>query len=183
MQMRPLQIRTEHIPVDFQISEGHVPTGFSIAMQKALSQGEIRLASDNPREQPILDYRYLTDPFDLERMRGAVRLCAELSARPEYAPARMSRLSPTDDVLEDDDALDAWLIANVLTQHHSSGTCKMGPDTDSMAVVDQRFGVHGFDNLMVVDASIMPDVVRANTNASTIMIAEKAADLIRGVSS
>ena len=183
MQMRPLQIRTEHIPVDFQISEGHIPTGFSIAMQKALSQGEIRLASADPGDQPILDYRYLTDPFDRERMRGAVRLCAEISAMPEYAPAKMSRLSPSDEVLADDDALDAWLMANVLTQHHSSGTCKMGPDSDPMAVVDQRCRARGFDNLFVVDASIMPDVVRANTNASTIMIAEKAADLIRGIAS
>ena len=152
-------------------------------MQKALSQGEIRLASADPREQPILDYRYLTDSFDLERMRGAVRLCAQISAMPEYAPARMNRLSPSDEVLADDDALDNWLKANVLTQHHSSGTCKMGPASDPMAVVDQRCRVRGFDNLMVVDASIMPDVIRANTNATTIMIGEKAADLIRGLAS
>ena len=181
MQMRPLQIRTEHIPADFRITDGHIPTGFSIAMQKALSRGELRLASSDPNDQPILDYRYLTDQFDRERMRGAVRLCAELSAMPEYAPARMSRLSPTDEVLENDDSLDAWLLANVLTQHHSSGTCKMGPDADPMAVVDQNCKVRGFDNLMVVDASIMPDVVRANTNASTIMIAEKVSDILRGI--
>ena len=93
----------------------------------------------------------------------------------------MTRLSPPDDLLADDDALDAWLKANVLTQHHSSGTCKMGPSSDPMAVLDQRCRVHGFDNLMVVDASIMPDVIRANTNATTIMIAEKAADLIKGI--
>ena len=183
MQMRPLQIRTEHIPADFQISEDSVPTGFSIAMQKALSQGEIRLASADPRDQPILDYRYLTDPFDRERMRGAARLCAEISAMPEYAPARMSRLSPTDDILADDDTLDAWLLENVLTQHHSSGTCKMGPDSDPMAVVDQHCRVRGLDNLMVIDASVMPDVVRANTNATTIMIAEKTADLIINLAS
>ena len=183
MQMRPLQIRTEHIPADFQISEDSVPTGFSIAMQKALSQGEIRLASADPRDQPILDYRYLTDPFDRERMRGAARLCAEISAMPEYAPARMSRLSPTDDILADDDTLDAWLLENVLTQHHSSGTCKMGPDSDPMAIVDQHCRVRGLDNLMVIDASVMPDVVRANTNATTIMIAEKTADLIINLAS
>ena len=175
MQMRPLQIRTEHVPPDFQISTGHTPTGFSIAMQKALSHGEVRLASADPAEQPVLDYRYLVDPFDRERMRGAVRLCAEISAMPEYAPAQMSRLSPSDDVLASDDALDAWLLANVMTQHHSSGTCKMGPASDPMAVVDQGGRVHGLSGLMVVDASIMPDVVRSNTNATTIMIAEKVA--------
>ena len=130
-------------------------------------------------DQPILYYRYLTDAFDLERMRGAVRLCAEISAMPEYAPANMKRLSPPDDILADDDALNAWLMENVVTQHHSSGTCKMGPSSDPMAVVDPGCHVHGVDNLMVVDASIMPDVVRANTNATTIMIAEKIAAEIR----
>ena len=179
MQMRPLQIRTEHIPADFDLSPGHIPTGFSIAMQKALSVGELRLSSSDPNDQPKLDYRYLTDPFDLERMRGAVRLCADISAMPEYAPANMTRLNPPDEVLASDDALDAWLLENVVTQHHSSGTCKMGPATDPMAVVDPGCRVHGLEGLMVVDASIMPDVVRANTNASTIMIAEKIAEEIR----
>ena len=181
MQMRPIQIRTEHVPPNFDISYGHTPTGFSIAMQKALSQGEIRLVSADPHDQPNLDYQYLADPFDRERMRGAVRLCAEITDMSEYNPAQMSRLSPTDEILASDDALDRWLLANVATQHHSSGTCKMGPSSDPMAVVDQRCHVHGLGSLMVVDASIMPDVVRSNTNATTIMIAEKIADAIRGI--
>ena len=179
MQMRPLQIRTEHVPPDFSLTPGHTRTGFSIAMQKALSVGELRLASASPADQPVLDYRYLTDPFDRERLRGAVRLCVEISAMPEYAPALMSRLSPTDDVLASDEALDAWLLENVVTQHHSSGTCKMGRSSDPLAVVDPSCRVRGVDNLRVVDASIMPDVVRANTNATTIMIAEKIAAEIR----
>ena len=179
MQMRPLQIRTEHIPLDFDLSPGHVPTGFSIAMQKALSVGELHLSSPDPKDQPNLDYRYLADPFDRERMRGAVRLCAEISAMPEYTPGNMTRLNPTDEILASDEALDTWLLENVVTQHHSSGTCKMGPVSDLMAVVDPNCHVHGLAGLMVVDASIMPDVVRANTNATTIMIAEKVADKIR----
>ena len=134
----------------------------------------------DPNDQPILDYRYLTDAFDLERMRGAVRLCAEISAMPEYAPANMTRLSPQPTTfLPTTRPSDAWLMENVVTQHHSSGTCKMGPSSDPMAVVDPGCRVHGVDNLMVVDASIMPDVVRANTNATTIMIAEKIAAEIR----
>ena len=88
------------------------------------------------------------------------------------------RITPTEDDLASDDMLDAWLLANVGTQHHSSGTCKMGPASDPMAVVDQRLKVHRLSSLRVVDASIMPDVVRANTNATTIMIAEKAAEWI-----
>ncbi len=87
----------------------------------------------------------------------------------------MTRLDPTDDVLSDDEALNNWLLENVRTQHHSSGTCKMGPSSDPMAVVNPQCEMHAIDNLMVVDASIMPDVIRANTNATTIMIAEKIA--------
>ena len=88
------------------------------------------------------------------------------------------RVNPTDEDLLSDDDLDNWLLRNVYTQHHSSGTCKMGPDDDPMAVVDQYCRVRGLMGLRVVDASVMPDVIRANTNATTIMIAEKVADWI-----
>jgi choline dehydrogenase len=71
------------------------------------------------------------------------------------------------------------MLANVTTQHHSSGTCKMGPAADPMAVVDQYCRVHGLEGLRVVDASVMPDVIRANTNATTMMIAERVADWIK----
>ena len=175
MHMRPIQIRTEHVPVDFDPSQRSTPTGFSIALQKAVGKGELRLASVDPHDQPILDYRYLSEPLDAERLRGAVRLCAEISEMPEYAPAKMRRLDPTDDVLSDDDALNGWLLENVRTQHHSSGTCKMGPSSDRMAVVSPRCEMYAVEGLMVVDASVMPDVIRANTNATTIMIAEKIA--------
>ena len=177
MQVRPLQIRTEHVPVGFQYTDGSVPTGFSIALQKAVSKGEIRLQSDDPTEHPILDYHYLSAPYDLERMRESVRLCAELTSRDEFAGI-VKRFSPNDEILLNDDALSNWILSNVSTQHHSSGTCKMGPVSDLMSVVDPYCKVHGLDNLMVVDASVMPDVVRANTNATTIMIAEKIADQI-----
>ena len=110
MHMRPITIRTEHVPVDFDPSQRSSPTGFSIALQKAVGSGELRLASADPHEQPILDYRYLSEPFDAERLRGAVRLAAEISSMPEYEPARMRRLDPTDEVLADDDALNKWLL-------------------------------------------------------------------------
>ena len=175
MHMRPISIRTEHVPIDFDPTIRASPTGFSIALQKAVGKGELRLATANPHDQPILDYRYLSEPFDAERLRGAVRLAAHLSELPEYAPAKMRRITPTDDQLADDDALNDWLLENVRTQHHSSGTCKMGPSSDPMAVVNPKCEMHAIENLMVVDASIMPDVIRANTNATTIMIAEKIA--------
>ena len=178
MQVRPLQLRTEHVPVDFKYSDGSTPTGFSVALQKAVSKGEIHLKSADPGQQPILDYHYLSHPYDLERMREAVRLCVELTSTKEFQAGIVKRLSPSDEILLSDDDLNQWILSNVSTQHHSSGTCKMGPSSDLMSVVDSNCNVQGLDNLMVVDASIMPDVVRANTNATTIMIAEKIADQI-----
>ena len=77
-----------------------------------------------------------------------------------------------------EDLLNIWLKQNVRTSHHLSGTCKMGPDSDDMAVVNQYGKVHGFDNLRVADASVMPDCVRANTNVPTMMIGERIADFI-----
>ena len=176
MQMRPLHVRTEHMPINFELTSDITPTGFSIALQKALSSGELRLNSSDPHQQPYLNYRYLTHPFDGERLRGAIRLCAELAESSAFADVGIARISPNDDDLKSDDALDRWLLDNVLTQHHSSGTCKMGPASDEMAVVDQYGRVHGIDGLRVVDASIMPDVIRANTNVTTIMIAERISD-------
>ena len=176
MQMRPLHVRTEHMPISFDITSDITPTGFSIALQKALSSGELRLNSPDPHEQPRVNYRYLSEPFDRERLRGAVRLCAELTEGSAFAGVGLTRISPNDDDLATDEALDRWLMDNVLTQHHSSGTCKMGPASDEMAVVNQYGEVHGLAGLRVVDASIMPDVIRANTNVTTIMIAERIAD-------
>ena len=87
-------------------------------------------------------------------------------------------MDPTDEELASDRSLDDWLMRRATTSHHSSGTCKMGPASDSMAVVDQYGRVHGIDGLRVADASIMPDCIRANTNATTMVIGERIADLI-----
>jgi choline dehydrogenase len=152
---------------------------FTAILEKALSAGEIRLASADPHVQPVLDYRLLSHPFDVERMRQAVRLAVRLAENPVFKNMIAARISPTDADLATDAALDRWLLANVSTTHHLAGTCKMGPATDSLAVVDQYCRVHGLQGLRVVDASVMPDVVRANTNATTIMIAERVADWIK----
>ena len=178
MQMSPILLTSEHRPTTIEIPEGETYTGFSVALQKARSAGRITLTSTDPGTQPHLDYRYLVDEWDRERMRGAVRTCAELAQQAPLSEVIEERINPTEDDLATDDTLDTWLLANVGTQHHSSGTCKMGPASDSMAVVDQYLRVHGLQGLRVVDASVMPDVVRANTNATTIMIAERAADWI-----
>ena len=83
------------------------------------------------------------------------------------------------ETLASDDALDDWVMRNVSTCHHISGTCKMGPESDDMAVVDQYGKVHGLEGLRVVDASIMPDCIRANTNVTTMMIGERVSDFIK----
>jgi choline dehydrogenase len=156
-----------------------VGTGIGIALENASTAGRLSLTSADPHSPPALDYRYLSDPWDRTRMRAAVRMVIMLSKHPAYHPLILERLTPTEEDLSSDDALDAWLLAHATTQHHSSGTCRMGPASDPLAVVDQRGRVHGLEGLRVVDASVMSDVVRANTNATTIMIGERMADLIR----
>jgi len=108
-----------------------------------------------------------------------VRLCARLLEHEAYQGIVHQRLMPSDQELASDDALDAWLRHNVTTTQHISGTCKMGPASDPLAVVDQHCRVYGLEGLRVADASVMPDCIRANTNATTIMIAERVADFIR----
>jgi choline dehydrogenase len=156
-----------------------VGTGIGIALENASTAGRLCLTSADPHSPPALDYRYLSDPWDRARMRAAVRLVIKLSQHPAYHSLISERITPTEADLASDDALDAWLLTHATTQHHSSGTCKMGQASDPLAVVDQHGRVRGLEGVRVADASIMPDVVRANTNATTIMIGERLADMIR----
>ena len=148
-------------------------------LELPFSVGELRLASADPSMQPELDYQFMTDPRDLSRMRNAVRRCVQLFEHPAFADLLGERVAPHADILNDDAALDAWLQQGAGIAGHTSATCRMGPQTDQRAVVDQFCRVHGLEGLRVIDASIMPEVTRANTNATTIMIAERAADFIR----
>ncbi len=145
----------------------------------AAGSGELTLTSADPHMQPHMDFRYLADALDLKRLRDAVRRSVRLAQAPELKTIVAGRIDPTDEDLACDDALDAWLRRNARTAYHVSGTCKMGPASDPMAVVDQHGRVHGIDGLRVVDASIMPDVIRANTNATCLMIGERVADLMK----
>ena len=179
MQMVPLLIRSEHAPVNVQTRGHDYYFGINVALQNAVTAGQLKLASKDPAVQPSINWRYLSDPWDLERMRKAVRLAIRLSAHPALKDLIVERVSPTDADLASDEAIDSWLLKNVGTMQHSAGTCKMGPASDPMAVVDQYCRVHGLAGLRVVDASVMPDLIRANTNSTTIMIAERVADLIK----
>ncbi len=183
MQMSPIGMTSEHRPANVDLEDGRHYIGFSVALQKALASGEIRLRSSKPTDHPILDYRYLSHPEDMRRMREAVRQCISITGRAEFDQVLKDRIQPLDEELENDDSLNRWLLSVVGTQHHSSGTCKMGTPDDPLSVVDNEGLVRGMNGLRIVDASIMPDVVRANTNATVIMMAEKLSEVISDNSS
>ena len=147
-------------------------------LELPLSVGELRLASSDPRVQPVLDYQSLSDSWDLERLRESVRFCVRLFKDRAFDGIIADRIAPSDADLASDADLDAWLHRGVGIAGHTCGTCKMGPDSDPMAVVDQQCRVRGMENLWVIDASIMPEIPRANTNATVIMIAERAAEFV-----
>ena len=150
----------------------------SCALELPAGSGEVRLASADPGVQPQFNYRYLEDPRDRERLRGAIRLCLRLVEQDSYKNIFEARIAPTDEDLASDDALDAYLFRTLGTARHVSGTCKLGPASDTMAVVDQYLRVHGLEGLHVADASVAPNVPWANMNATAIMIGERAADWI-----
>ena len=150
-----------------------------VALLLPESQGELTLASSDHRVQPAMHYNYLAEPFDRERLRAGIRLALDLAERHELAPMLGRRVEPEDGDLASDDALDQWLLREATTYSHISCTCRMGPSADPMAVVDQFGKVHGMEGLRIVDASIMPDLVRAPINPAVIMVAERVADFIR----
>ena len=113
-----------------------------------------------------------------ERLREAIRIGVKLMDHEAFKDILDELIDPTPADLVSDDALDNWMLRSVWIGQHLSGTCKMGPSSDGMAVVDQFGKVHGIDGLRVADASIMPDCIRANTNLTTIMIGERIADWI-----
>ena len=156
-----------------------VGVGMAVGLYLGTSKGELRLTSADPHAPPHMDFRYLEDEFDLRRLREGVRRVQGLLEHKAYRGMVSGHTTPAPDQLSSDASLNDWLRSSASTSYHQSGTCKMGPGSDGMAVVDQLGRVHGLENLRVVDASIMPDVIRTNTNATTIMIGERAADLIK----
>jgi len=139
------------------------------------SVGTITLTSPDPMTPPAIDPNILAVPGDLARGRAAIRAVREIFAQAPFDPFRGEELAPGADVRSDGE-LDAYLRATASSDIHAVGTCRMG--RDAMAVVDPQLRVHGIAGLRVVDASIMPRVPGGNTNVPTMMIAEKAADMI-----
>ncbi len=153
---------------------------FNCLLELADGAGEVRLSSGDPSVQPALNYRYLELERDRQRLRESVRLTLKLLEHESFKPIVEKVLQPSEEDLATDEALDRWLMRTVFNTTHAAGTCKMGPSSDPMAVVDQHLNVHGMENIKVADASVMPNVIRANTNCTTIMIGERCADWVKG---
>ncbi len=162
------------------LSVAPVPHGFSahVGPLRPKSRGSIALQSTDPDAAPLIRFNFLTADDDWLGMRASVKLTREVMAQPVFDDYRGSELLPGADVVSDAD-IDGFVRDTATTNFHATGTCKMG--TDEHAVVDPECRVRGIDALRVVDASVMPQITSGNTNGPTIMIAEKAADHIRGM--
>jgi choline dehydrogenase len=139
----------------------------------------VRARSRDVFEDPEIQPNYLKDENDRRVHLGGIRLIRRALNRPEMAPFLETETLPGLNMQADDELLD-FAYRNGSTTYHLIGTARMGPATDPTAVVDDRLLVHGMTGLRVVDASIMPSMTSANTYATTLMIAEKASDFIRG---
>ena len=156
--------------------EGH---GYQahISPTRPASRGHVRLRSADPHAAPEILFNYLAEEEDRLTFRRAVRLTREIFAQPAFDPYRGREVLPGPDVVADDE-IDAWVAGHAETAYHPSCTCPMG--TGEGAVVDAALRVHGVERLRVVDSSIMPVITNGNLNAPTIMIGEKASDMILG---
>jgi len=142
------------------------------------SRGFLALASADAEQAPLIHLNMLATEKDIDAARRGIRLAREIFNEPSVRPFRKCEVAPGPDVQTDRD-LDAYIRSTATTVYHPLGTCRMGDDSVENAVVNTDLKVKGIDGLRVVDASVMPDLVGGNINASVIMIAERAADVIR----
>lgn len=173
-----LQIAFVHVPFDVIVGRSH-PNTVSIlpGVVRPVSRGWIRLADRDPLAQPLINPNYLGDRWDLERMVQGVKIARDIFATSAFKPWYQRELQPGPGVLTDDE-LRTFVKQKSESYHHQSGSCRMG--VDDLSVVDPELRVHGVRNLRVVDASVMPAVPSGNCHAAIMMIAERAADLIKG---
>jgi choline dehydrogenase len=176
--------RQEHVAgVRTKYLSGDVPPERAARISCTLGlpdgSGYVRLASADPSVQPSFNYCYLQHPNDIRRVREGLRLAARLLESEAFKDVADYRIHPANDILDNDDALDLWIRQTVGTARHVSGTCKMGPEADPMAVVDQYCRVKGVKKLWVADASVMPRIPRSGgAHATVIMIGERVVDWI-----
>ena len=155
--------------------------GMTVAawQQRPESKGDVRIRSSSPFEQPTIQPNYLAEEHDRRVLLAGLKLARKLLASDPLKPYYDKESVPGPDVQTDDELL-AVAQRYGTTTFHPMGTCKMGPATDPLAVVDDQLRVRGIDSLRVIDASVMPTMLSANLNAATMMIGEKGADLVRG---
>ena len=150
-----------------------------LVMLQPKSCGTVSLASADPTAHPRIWQNFLAHDADWRTLRAGVRIARDLAAQSPLAPFIAKEILPGSDKTSDAD-IDEAIRNTAITVHHPLGTCRMGTADDEMAVVDGELRVRGTERLRVVDASVMPTLVRGNINAAVVMIAEKAADLIAG---
>jgi choline dehydrogenase len=148
---------------------------FAVAHMRPASRGRLSLVSSDPLDRPRIDPNYLGDRHDLEMLVEGVHKALELSAQPAFDDWR-ARDAISDIQTAGRRSLADFVNSGVSTFSHAVGTCSMG--VDERSVVDPQLKVHGLEGLRVADASVMPSITTTNTNAATVMIGEKAADLI-----
>ena len=165
---------TEPSPRGPRISRQSGLTLYAHAMRPE-SKGNVHIIAADPRKPPAINFNFLSSPPDAELTVRAVRIAREIMTAPAMTPLQMSEIAPGADRTTDDEILD-WVRNAAETTYHPVGTCKMG--SDPMAVVDSQLRVHGIAGLRIADASIMPTLTSGNTNAPSIMIGEKAADML-----
>ncbi|MCS9704848.1 choline dehydrogenase [Pseudomonas aeruginosa] len=167
------------VAINYNGSKGVQEHGFQARMgsMRSPSRGRIHLKSRDPRQHPSILFNYMSHEQDWQEFRDGIRLTREIMNQPALDPYRGRELSPGVSV-QSDAELDEFIRNHAETAFHPSCSCKMG--SDDMAVVDGQGRVHGMEGLRVVDASIMPLIITGNLNATTIMMAEKIADRIRG---
>ena len=153
--------------------------GCGISMIKQDSRGEITLKSSDPPDPPRILFNLFKEKSDVDRMIRGVRAARRIYRSEPLGSLIGEEITPGD-ALQTDEQLEQHIRNTAAITLHPVGTCKMGVETDPMAVVDDQLRVRGVEGLRVIDASVMPEVPGGNTNAPTIMVAEKGADLIRG---
>ena len=158
--------------------DGH---GFQVHVgpNKPTSRGHVHITSPSPADEPEILFNYLSTDQDRVDWRTCLRLTREILSQPALDLYRGDEIQPAIDFSKND-RVDEWVRQNVETAYHPSCSCKIGADDDLLAVLDPECRVRGIDRLRIVDSSVFPTITNGNLNAPTIMVAEKAADMIRG---
>jgi choline dehydrogenase len=175
LQVIPLSISASDVESD---SSGDF--SMLVALMKPLSHGRLRLRSKNPNATPLIGLGYFTHPMDMPRLIEAVCVARNIAKMPPLSALLRREIFPGARI-SSASGLESAILDSVGTYHHPVGTCRMGPASDEGAVVDSHGHVHGIEGLSIIDASIMPTIPSANTNLSTIMVAERCSDWLKQI--